>query len=249
MKTLFAAVLLLVLGLSTAMAAAPVLRIAVDSPYPPFAYTDPETGKLTGFDYDIAVELCRIMNRECEIVVVPFDNIIPEISAQKIDIGVAGMAKTAEREEKVLFSDKYFRSSSVFVGFPGSLEPTVEGLRGKKIGVQHKTTQETYLRKTFGDVAQIVTFSSFDEIMSATLNKTIDVAFVDGLPGYSFLKTDKGEHLDVVGEPIMLGSGSCVVLNKSLTKERDAINEAIQTMRKSGRYDVLNRKYFEFNVY
>ena len=132
MKTLFAAVLLLVLGLSPAMAAAPVLRIAIDSPYPPFAYTDPETGKLTGFDYDIAVELCRIMNRECEIVVVPFDNIIPEIVAQKIDIGVAGMAKTAEREEKVLFSDKYFRSSSVFLGFPDTLVPSVEGLKGKK---------------------------------------------------------------------------------------------------------------------
>lgn len=249
MKTLFAALLLLIMGFSTAIAGEPVLRIAIDSPYPPFAYTDPETGKLTGFDYDIAVEICRIMNRECEITSVAFDNIIPGIVAQKIDIGVAGMAKTPEREEKVLFSDKYFRSSSVFVGFPGSLVPSVEGLKGKKIGVQHKTTQETYLRKTFGDVAEIVTFSNFDEIMGATLNKTIDVAFVDGLPGYAFLKTERGEHLDIVGDPIMLGSGSCIVLHKSLTEERDAINEAIQTMRKSGRYDVLNRKYFEFNVY
>lgn len=249
MKTLFAAMLLLVMGLSPAMAGEPVLRIAIDSPYPPFAYTDPETGKLTGFDYDIAVEICRIMNRECEISIVAFDNIIPEIVAKKIDIGVAGMAKTAEREEKVLFSDKYFRSSSVFMGFPGSITASVEGLKGKKIGVQHKTTQETYLRNTFGEVAEIVTFSNFDEIMAATLNKTIDVAFVDGLPGYAFLKTDKGENLDIVGEPIMLGSGSCIVLDKSLTKEREAINEAIQTMRKSGKYDVLNRKYFEFNVY
>ncbi len=249
MKTLFTTLLLLTVVFSNAFAGEPVLRVAIDSPYPPFAYTDPQTGKLTGFDYDIAVEICRIMNRECEIITVPFDNIIPEIVAQKIDIGVAGMAKTPEREQKVLFSDKYFRSSSVFVGFPGLLTPSVEGLKGKKIGVQHKTTQEAYLRKTFGEVAEIVTFSNFTEIISATLAKTIDIAFVDGLPGYAFLKTEKGDNLDIVGEPIMLGSGSCIVLHKSLEEERNAINEAIQTMRKSGRYDVLNRKYFEFNVY
>lgn len=249
MRYLLITICCIALNFSVAFAKAPVLRLAIDAPYPPFAYTDPQTGKLTGFDYDIAQAVCREMGRECDIQVVPFDNIIPEIVAGKIDIGVAGMAKTPEREQKVLFSDKYFRSSSVFLEIPGTNTISKEGLKGKKIGVQSKTTQEIYLRETYGDIAEIVPLTSFDNIIDATIDKTIDVAFIDGLPGYAFLKTEKGEKLDIVGEPVKLGSGSCIVLGKSLTKERDAINKAIQTIRKSGEYDVLNRKYFEFNVY
>ena len=233
----------------SAYAAEPVLRIGIDAPYPPFAYTDPATGKLTGFDYDIAEALCRKLNRECDIRVVPFDNIIPSIVEGKLDIGVAGMAKKPEREKLVLFSEKYFRSSSIFLEIPGTNTVSHEGLKGKKIAVQHKTTQEEYLRTTYGDVAEIVPLTSFEDIIEHTLEKKVDIAFIDGLPGYHFLKTEKGEALDIVGEPVKLGNASCVVLSKSLEKERDAINKAILELRDSGEYDIINRKYFEFNIY
>ena len=92
-----------------ALAEAP-LRVAVDAPYPPFAYEDKDTGKLTGFDVDMAEALCRQIKRQCTVLVVPFDEIIPQIVAGKIDMGVAGMVKTPEREKSVIFTDKYFRS-------------------------------------------------------------------------------------------------------------------------------------------
>ncbi len=249
MRSLCIALCFVVFSLSPAGAKEPVLRVGVDAPYPPFAYTDPETGKLTAFDYDIAQAVCRILERECDIQVVAFDDIIPNIVAEKLDIGVAGMARKPEREKQVLFSDKYFRSSSIFLEIPGTNTVSKEGLKGKRIGVQHKTTQEDFLRKTYGDVAEIVPFTSFEDIIEATIAKKIDIAFIDGLPGYHFLKTEKGQGLDMVGEPVKLGSGSCIVLHKSLEKERDAINKAILTLRESGEYDVINRKYFEFNVY
>lgn len=233
----------------SAQAAEPVLRIGIDAPYPPFAYTDPATGTLTGFDYDIAEALCRKINRECEITVVPFDNIIPSIVEGKLDIGVAGMAKKPEREKLVLFSEKYFRSNSIFLEIPGTNVVSREGLKGKKIAVQNKTTQEEYLRKTYGDVAEIVLLTNFEDIIQHTIDKKVDIAFIDGLPGYHFLKTEKGEALDIVGEPVQLGNASCIVLSKSLEKERDAINKAILELRDSGEYDTINRKYFEFNIY
>ena len=249
MRSFFLCVFFTICVAFSAHAAAPTLRIGIDAPYPPFAYTDPASGKLTGFDFDIAEALCRKINRTCEISAVPFDNIIPSIVADKLDIGVAGMAKKPEREELVLFSDKYFRSSSIFLEIPGTNVVSHEGLKGKKIAVQNKTTQEEYLRKTYGDIAQIVPLTSFEDIIKQTLDKKVDIAFIDGLPGYHFLKTEKGEGLDIVGEPVKLGNASCVVLSKSLEKERDAINKAILELRDSGEYDQINRKYFEFNIY
>ena len=249
MRFLSLAVLLAVCFAFSAHAADPTLRIGIDAPYPPFAYTDPATGKLTGFDFDIAEALCRKLNRTCEIRVVPFDSIIPSIVEGKLDIGVAGMAKKPEREALVLFSDKYFRSSSIFLEIPGTNVVSREGLKGKKIAVQNKTTQEEYLRNTYGDIAEIVPLTSFEDIIQHTLDKKVDIAFIDGLPGYHFLKTEKGEGLDIVGEAVKLGNASCVVLSKSLVKERDAINKAILELRDSGEYDTINRKYFEFNIY
>jgi ABC-type amino acid transport substrate-binding protein len=231
------------------LAAEQILRVGVDAPYPPFAYHDPATGKLTGFDVDIAEAVCRGIGRQCDIQVVPFDRIIPSIVEGGLDIGVAGMAKKPEREKLVLFSEKYFRSSSIFIEIPGTNTVSKEGLKGKRIAVQNQTTQEDYLRETYGDVAEIVTYTSFEDLMTALRENKVNIAFIDGLPGYHYLKSEKGQGLDLVGEPVKLGSGSCIVLHKSLVKERDAINQAILDLRSSGEYDKINRKYFEFNIY
>ncbi len=234
---------------SATQAAAPVLRVGIDAPYPPFAYTDPATGKLTGFDYDIAQAVCKKIQRECDIQVVAFDQIIPSIVDGKLDIGVAGMAKKPEREKLVLFSDKYFRSSSIFIEVAGAGNIEQESLKGKRIAVQNQTTQEDYLRKTYGEIAEIVTFENFDGIVAAVREKKVDIAFIDGLPGYYYLQTKEGKGLDIVGDPVKLGNASCIVLHKSMEKERDAINQAILDLRSSGEYDIINRKYFDFNIY
>ncbi|SHN59083.1 transporter substrate-binding domain-containing protein [Desulfovibrio litoralis] len=249
MRSFLLALIFTMIFTSLSLAQQPVLRIGIDAPYPPFAYNDPKTGKLTGFDFDMAEALCKELNRKCEISVVPFDDIIPNIVAGKLDIGVAGMAKKPEREALVLFSDKYFRSSSMFISLSSIKEITPEVLKGKKIGVQSQTTQEDFLKKSYGDIATIVPMKSFDDIIQAAINKDIDLAFIDGLPGYEFLRTPKGEQFDIAGEPIKLGDGSCVVLDKKLTQERDAINKAILKLRNSGEYQQINRKYFEFDIY
>ena len=81
---------------TSALAQSAPLRVAVDAPYPPFAYYD-ENKALTGFDVDIATALCIEMKRECEIKAVDFDQMIPDIVAGKLDLAVAGMAATEHR--------------------------------------------------------------------------------------------------------------------------------------------------------
>lgn len=241
--------LLFVLTGTTCFSASP-LRIAIDIPYPPFADTDPKTGEFFGFDVDIARAVCKEMNKECVILAVPFDEIIPSIVAGTIDVGVAGMATTPEREKQVLFSDKYFRSSSLFIEVPGTVEGiSREALQGKKIAVQNDTIQHGYLKETYGDIATIVPMQSFEDIARATLDKTVDVAFVEGLPAYYKLKQEEWSGLDLIGDPISFNKNSHIVVGLGNTALRDAINQAIQAIRANGEYDRINRKYFEFNIY
>ena len=229
--------------------AAQRIRIAVDVPYPPFADKDPASGKLFGFDVEIGEAICKQLALDCEIVAVPFDEIIPGILAGTLEVGIAGMAITPEREQQVLFSDKYFRSSSLYIEIPGSVAISREGLKGKRIAVQNDTIQHAYLRETYADIATIVPMQNFEDIARATLNKKVDVALVEGLPAYHKLKQEAWMGLDLVGDPVSFNKNSHIIVSKALPELVQAINRAIHDIRANGEYDRINRKYFEFNIY
>lgn len=233
----------------SALAAKKVLRVAIDEGYPPFSFIDPQTKERTGFDYDMALALCKAIQRECELVPLPFDSILPEMVAGNIDIGIAGMGKTPEREAIVLFTEKYFRSSSLFIEIPGTVTISREGLKGKRIGGQKSSLQLEYLEKTYGDIATLVPYVGFDEIIEAVLRKEVDTALIEGLPGYYRLMSDSGLKLDIAGEPVRLDDVAFIAVRKGLEAERDALSAAIKKLRSTGEYDRINQKYFNFNVY
>ena len=238
------------LSASSAWAQDKVYKFAVDTYYPPFSYTDEKTGELGGFDVDIAKAVCKKMNIACEVVAIPFDEIIPQVESGQLDVGCAGIAYTEERAKRVIYTNKYFRSSSLFLELPGTFDGiTPETIKGKKVSVQASTNQEEYLRRTYGDTIEIFPVKGFDEIIKGVNDKTFDLGFIDGLPGYHYLKSDEGLNLDIVGDPVHLDDGSCMVLRKGQEAFRDRINKAIEDLRLSGEYDAINIKYFEFNVY
>ncbi|MDR1920484.1 MAG: transporter substrate-binding domain-containing protein [Candidatus Adiutrix sp.] len=239
------------LAASAAAADDRVYKVAVDPDYPPFSYTDEKTGQLSGFDVDIARAVCAKLALNCDIRPVLFDDIIPQVADGRLDIGCAGFAYTEERARRVLFTKKYFRSTNLFIGPPDAFEEvTAETLRGKKAAVQAGTIQEAYLRKTYGQVLAIIPMSGFGEVTEAVKNKTADIGFVDGLPGYSYLKSEEGLELDIVGDPVHLDSAdACMALTPGLEPLRDRINQAIEDLRLSGEYDAINVKYFDFSVY
>lgn len=230
----------------------PPLRVAVDAPYPPFAMMD-KRGNLTGFDVDIANALCAELKYTCVIKAIPFDNIIPAIVAGDIDLGIAGMGITADRLKHVDFTDKYFRSSSIYLERKGTVHAlTPEGLKGLRLGAQAGTMQENYLRKHFNATSTIVTAENHDIVLEMLSKGELDLVLLDGLAGYAFLKTPAGAGLETVGgrvESDDIMDASSIAVSKKRPDLREAVNKAIQAIRRSGEYGKINRKYFDFNVY
>lgn len=230
----------------------PVLRVAVSGPYPPFAQLDKE-GRLYGFDVDMAEAICRELQKKCEVVNVDFDLIIPGILKGEIDFAVAGMGASPERKQHVDFTDRYYRSVSIFIERRGTFkEINRESLKGKRVGAQVSTLQAEYLGKNLGDAITLVTAPSYDEIFAMLKNKEIDLVLSDGLPGYAYMTSAQGEGLETIGEPVEPGGSmdrACVAVSKKQPALRDAISQAILELRRTGQYDKINRKYFDFIVY
>lgn len=255
LKTL-SGILLLTLGLafSTPLpcATAKTIKIASDADYEPFSYTDAQ-GQPAGFDVDIAKALCAEMNKDCEIVLMSFDEIMPALIKGDVDVAVAGLAMTPDRQESVDFTDRYYRSHSIFVQRAGSFKDTKpESLKGKKAGAQVDTIQENYIRKMYGDNIEIVTEQIFEDLFKDLHNGKVDIVFADGLPAYAMLKTSLGEGLEPVGMPVSPSSAqanSHIAVTKKDPGLRDELNKALQGILRNGEYDRINRKYFDFNIY
>ena len=90
-KTIFSVFLsLLVIG----SANADKIRIGTEGAYPPWNSKD-ESGKLIGFEVELAYTLCRYIGEQCTIVEQDWDGMIPALIMRKFDAIMAGMSITA----------------------------------------------------------------------------------------------------------------------------------------------------------
>ncbi len=228
------------------------LRVATEVGYEPFSYAD-AAGTPAGFDVEIAQALCATMKRECEIIFMPFDDIIPAVAKGDVDLGAVGLGITPEREKIVDFTDYYYRSQSIFIERPGrvrSLSP--EDMEGTRVGVQPGSIQEEYLRKVYGARVTLVPAADFERIFQDLREGHSDIVLVDGLSGYATLKSPLGAGLETLGTPIsdgLVATSAHMIVPKGREELRKEINKAIREIVRTGEFARINRKYFEFTVY
>ncbi|WP_313286570.1 transporter substrate-binding domain-containing protein, partial [Stutzerimonas kunmingensis] len=152
-KILLTAAASLIIG--TQAFAAEKLRIGTEGAYPPFNLID-ASGKVVGFDLDIAHALCAKMQTECEVVTSDWDGIIPALNAGKFDFLAASMSVTEERKNAVDFTDHYYTNKLQFVAPKSTDFKTDKGyLDGKVIGAQRATIAGTWLEDNLDGVVDI----------------------------------------------------------------------------------------------
>ena len=82
------------------------IKIGTEGAYPPWNSKD-ASGKLIGFEVELAYTLCRYIGQQCEIVEQDWDGMIPALIMRKFDAIMAGMSITAERQKAISFSQGY----------------------------------------------------------------------------------------------------------------------------------------------
>lgn len=230
------------------------VRIGVEGAYPPFSFIT-ESGQLTGFDIDIALELCKTIGAECALVPQDWDGIIPALLARKYDAIIASMSITEERKKKVAFTDKYYNSPAKFVRKKGSgIEISKAGLAGKTVGVQRATTHDNFITGEFGESVTIKRYGTQDEAYLDAVAGRLDLLLADSVAILDgFLNTEQGADFEFVGpgysDPKYFGEGAGIAIRKKDTDLVEKFNEAIRTIRDNGRYKAINDKYFDFDIY
>jgi polar amino acid transport system substrate-binding protein len=241
-----------VFATSAARAETPLV-IATEGVYPPFNFTQSD-GTITGFEIELALEICKRIGRECSVVAQEWDGIIPGLLAKKYDMIVASMFVTEERLQQVDFSDIYYPAAVTLVApkDSGLTDFTAAGLAGKVIGAQAGTTQADYAQQTYID-SEIRLYAKQDELNLDMESGRVDLQIGDLLPMEDWVKkTPEGACCELVGGPItgpIIGAGAGIAMRKEDAPILAQINQAIADIRADGTYKIINDKYFDVNIF
>jgi lysine/arginine/ornithine transport system substrate-binding protein len=232
-----------------------VIRFGVDPSYPPFESKAPD-GSLIGFDIDLGNALCAKLNAKCVWVENDFDGMIPALQARKIDAVLSDMSVTDKRRQQIDFTNKISTSPTRMVARTDSnLQPSPESLRGKNIGVEQGTIQETYARTYFEPSgANVVSYQNQDQVYADLKSGRLDASLQDEVQAnFGFLKTPEGKGFQFCGpeldDPKILGNAAAIGVRKSDPDLRYALNSALAELRKDGTYQTIAKKYFDFDIF
>ncbi|CAH0342973.1 Lysine/arginine/ornithine-binding periplasmic protein [Rhizobium sp. CECT 9324] len=229
------------------------VRIAVEGAFPPFNYLD-SANKLQGFDVDIAKALCETAKLKCEFVIQEWTTMIPGLLDKQYDVIISSMSMSAERREKVSFTQKYYDSPSVFIVRKGSViaGTTPDSLRKSRLGVTSGTSQEAYAKK-FYPVVSTTVFQASPDLYKGLAEGNVDIIMEDKLAVYDWLANTKaGSCCEFLGGDIknteFFGDGAGIALRPSDRQLLAQFNAALDTIQSDDTYDTINAKYFPFSI-
>ena len=231
------------------------IRFGLEAGYAPFEYKMPD-GSIAGFDIDIGNELCKRINAKCVWVENDFDSLIPALKAKKFDAILSSMSMTEQRMQEIEFSDKVYNSPTRMIAKAGSpLLPTPESLKGKRVGVQQGTMQESYAKALWAPKGvEVVSYQSQELVYPDLISGRLDAGFQDSVAASDgFLKKPQGKGYAFAGPEVfdakLLGTGTGIGMRKGDKDLKELINKALAAMIKDGSYDKIAKKFFDFDFY
>jgi len=248
------------------------IKIGTECAYPTWNSKD-ASGKLIGFEVELAYTLCRYIGQQCEIVEQDWDGMIPALIMRKFDAIMAGMSITAERQKAISFSQGYADEVASLAVMKGSdlegmdtpeginltlggsgvkktLKTLTGALAGKTVCTQTATIHQNFLES--GDVGKINlrTYKTQDEVNLDLASGRCDVALAAAV-AFTDYAEKSGKPVVLVGPTFSggaFGNGVGVGIRKDDTELLKAFNKAIEKARKNGDISRIATKWFGFDA-
>lgn len=224
------------------------LRIGIEGNYPPFTKTEAD-GSVTGFEIDLARDLCKRMRARCELVKTEFDELIPKINSGELDAAIASLTITEKRQKEIDFSDSYYNVPSAWIAARGGLTSVMPGSMAEKtVAVLKGSPRESWVQANYREI-KLAPVTKETEVYSELTSQKADLALTSMLVAKTkFLNTTEGKKYMVVGSPVWLGNGVGVAVKKGDASLRYRFNLAIASSVESGDYKQMASRYFDFDL-
>jgi len=232
-------------GALAAVQKAGVLTIGTEGTYRPFTYHDGGSGKLIGYDVEVAEAVAKKLGVKAKFQETQWDAIFAGLEAHRFDVIANQVSITPEREAKYEFSKPYTVSTGVIVTKSSNTAITSFGdLKG--VSVAQSLTSSFYtLAKQNG--AEIQDVQGWAEAVANVKNGRVDATINDKLTWLDFKKNGDASGLKVAAESTDTSKSAFAFAKGSGTLVK-AVNKALDGLRADGTLAKISEKYFGADV-
>lgn len=233
---------------TTGEAGRTTFTVGFDAEFPPYGFMD-ENGEYTGFDLDLAREVCTRNGWEFIAQPIDWDSKDMELSSGSIDCIWNGFTIQG-REDAYTWSVPYVDNSQVFVVPAGAGIVTKEDLEGKVVGVQKDSSALAALEGDAADLAALfanlqqygdynVAFMDLEQGAIDALAIDIGVAMYQvGSRGDEFVILDERLASEQYGVGFKLGNDEL----------KDKVEASLLEMAEDGTFMQIAEKYSDYGL-
>lgn len=225
-----------------------VFTVGFDAEYPPYGYKDETTGDYTGFDLELAEEVCKRRGWTLKKQPIDWDAKDMEINSGAIDCLWNGMTYNG-RENDYTWSEPYVDNTIVIAVNADSDIQSEADLAGKMVVAQAASSADTALndnpelKDTFSGYETIKDYNDAFMQMDAGVYDAIAVDI--GVAQYQ-LAANEGKYR-ILEEPISTEQYA-IAFAKGNTELRDQVQETLNEMAADGTVEKIVANYADYNL-
>ncbi|MUM23586.1 ABC transporter substrate-binding protein/permease [Mycobacterium sp. CBMA271] len=217
------------------------LRVGTEGVYAPFSFHDERTGKLTGYDIDVARAAGEKLGRPIEFVEIPWDAIFAGLDADRFDVVANQVTITPERQAKYDLSRPYAVGEGVIV--TRADDNTIHSLadiRGK-VAAENATSNWSQIARDAG--ARVEAVEGFTQSITLLSQGRVDVVVNDSIAVYAYLASTGDPAVKIVGSTgVRSEQGFAARKNSGLLPE---LNKALDQLSADGTLARISQKYLK----
>ncbi len=212
---------------------------------PPNNFYDADGSTVIGSDHDLITAIAKKLGLEVEYQNQDFGSLITSLQSGRVDVTIAAMNDTAERQKAIDFVDYLTSGITIMVkkGNPASITGP-ETLCGKNVAVVTGTSQQQFAESTSAECEAGgkgplgITVTDSDSQNQTQLRTGRIDAIVNDLPSAIYISrtTQDGQAFEVVPGDVIDGAPYGIGVNKEDAALRDAIAEALDALIADGTY-------------
>lgn len=221
------------------------LVVGITGTQPPLNATNKD-GKIIGYDADIARLIAKNLGVKVKFSTMPFAELLPALSAGKVDMVLSSLTMTLERNRKVAFIGPYYVSGKGILTKTqtiGALQQS-EGLNNSefRVAALKNSTSQAFVEQA-APKAQLMPTKSYDEAIDMLLQDKVNAVVAD----YPFCAFSAFRHQD---KGLVSGQSKLTIEPLGIAIPEDALlinwlGNFLNMLEVSGQVKKLTEKWFQ----
>lgn len=208
----------------------------------PYTFPDPRNpAHIIGFEVDLANSLAARMGRKARFVQNQWDGLVPGLERGEYDTVINGLEITAERAEKINFSNPYFYSTLTLTRrIDDDRIERADDLRGMRVGVLKVSFGERYVQN-LGNVV----IRSYDGQVQPYIDLALgrlDAVVMDTPIALYYATGPRVKNIELTAAQMTFGIG----IRKADLDLLQQINASLDSMKRDG---TLRKIYTDWGIY